>query len=59
MIVCIKKECSPWQVGDIDFFNFRHHQVWNFDTLNQSKWDQYFAVSLDVFHAFKSSKDLS
>ena len=30
---------------DIDFFNFCHHQVWNFNISNQSKWDQNFAFN--------------
>ncbi len=30
---------------DIDFFNIRHCQVQNFKILNQSGWDQNFAVN--------------
>ncbi len=35
----------PLDNSDFDFFNFRHHQVQNFEILNQSERDQNFAAN--------------
>ncbi len=35
---------------DVDFFNFHHRQVWNCQILNQSKWDQNFAVTFQILN---------
>jgi hypothetical protein len=39
---------STFSVGncDINFFNFRHRQVWNFQILNWSERDQNFTVNV-------------
>ncbi len=41
---------------DIDFFNFHPRQVRNFEILNQSKWDQNFAVNFQKHQKWKSTK---
>ncbi len=38
---------------DIDFFNFRHCQVWNFEILTQSKQNQNFTVNFQKHWKWK------
>ncbi len=41
---------------DIDFFNFRHRQVWGFEISNLFEWNQNFAV---IFQKYRKQNQKS